>query len=83
MPIDARTLAARELKKEVVGIIRDTVARGVSPVKGFNAYKPYRPSTAKRKGRVRPVTLEETGRMMKSLTIIQKAKGRLVLFFKG
>lgn len=82
IPIDARTTAARELKTEVLNAIKDQVEKGISPVKGFNRYKDYAESTAKKKGRKRPVTLKETGKMMDSLTAQQSKKG-VKLFFKG
>ena len=80
---DARTLASRQIKKDIVKeIIRD-YDRGISPVKGFNRFARYERSTAKKKGRRTPVTIEQTGQIKKSLKAVQKGRSRIQIFFQG
>lgn len=83
IPIDGRSIAGRELKTTLIKEIKTQVKKGLSPVKGFNKYKDYDDSTAKKKGRKSPVDLEDTGRMMESLTARIKNKKVVEVFFKG
>lgn len=80
---DARSKSSRKIKKAIVDEILEDYNRGISPVKGFNKYKNYRPSTAKKKGRKSPVTLNDSGKLHKSLVAVQKSKGVIIIFFKG
>lgn len=79
----AQSLASRQIKKEIVKEIDQNYSRGISPVKGFNKFKSYRPSTQKKKGRKDPVTIEESGKLRKSLTAVQKSIRSVEVFFKG
>jgi phage gpG-like protein len=83
---DASREATREIKKDIVDLIIDDYDRGISPVKGTNQFAQYAKSTAKKKGRRRPVTIEETGKLKKSLKAVQRQKnqkGVITVFFNG
>lgn len=75
--------SSREIKASIVDSILSDYERGISPVKGFNRYKPYRASTAKKKGRKSPVTLSDTGKLHEALKAVQKSKTKIALFFRG
>jgi len=79
----ANSKASRQIKADIVDSILDEYNKGLSPVKGVNNYKAYRPSTAKRKGRRFPVNLKESGRLHASLKAVQKTSSSILLFFSG
>lgn len=79
----AQSLSSRQIKKEIITEIQKNYDKGISPVKGFNKFKSYAPSTAKRKGRKDPVTIWQSGKLRKSLVAVQKTKKRISIFFKG
>ena len=79
----AQSKSSRAIKSKIVDLVLNEYNKGISPVKGFNAYKKYRPSTAKKKGRIRPVTLKETGELHRSLKAVQKSSTSIELKFMG
>jgi hypothetical protein len=79
----ANSKSSRRIKSKIVDLILNDYERGISPVKGFNKYKKYRPSTAKLKKRVRPVTLKDSGKLHRSLKAIQKTRRTILLLFNG
>ena len=79
----ATSKSSKKIKTEIVEEILKDYNKGISPVKGFNQYKAYKPSTAKKKGRKKPVTLKESGNLHDSLTAIQKSNTRIELTFRG
>ena len=79
----AASKSSKAIKSQIVNIVVGQYDKGVSPVKGFNKYKNYKKSTAKRKGRKSPVTLKETGKLHDSLTATQKSRDTITLGFKG
>ena len=78
---DARSLAARAIRDEMENIILNELAKGTSPVKGFSPYKQYRPATAKKKGRKKPVDLFDTGALWDSFKTVIKRKDTIRLSF--
>lgn len=82
----AASKSSREIKRSIVGLVKDDYAKGVSPVKGYNKFAQYAVSTSKKKGiapRRSPVTIDETGQLLDSLTAVQKGFNSVQLFFKG
>ena len=79
----AQSQASRQIKSNVKKIILDNYSRGLSPVKGFGSFTQYAASTAKKKGRRKPVTINETGKLWASLKVVQNGRGALSLFFQG
>lgn len=79
----ARSNSSRRIKNAIVEEILSDYNRGISPVAGTNSYKPYRPSTAKKKGRKKPVTLNNTGKLHASLKAVQKGKKTINISFTG
>lgn len=80
----ANSKAGIQIKKEVINLINEDLDRGISPVKGFNRFAPYQPSTAKIKGRRRPVDLKDTGFMRSKLRAIFKRRtNSILIFFQG
>ena len=79
----ARSKASIQIKREIVALVKKDTDKGLSSVAGFNLFKKYAKSTAKKKGRRSPVTLRDTNLMMDSLTAIQRASKVISLLFKG
>jgi len=79
----AQSLSSRQIKKEIINEIDSNYSKGISPVRGFNVYKAYRESTAKKKGRKTPVTIKESGKLRASLTAVQKKRHSISIFFRG
>jgi len=80
----AASKSSREIKNKVPALIVNSYySKGISPVKGFGKYKPYRESVSKKKGRSTPVTLRDTGEFHDSLTAIQRANNSISLLFLG
>lgn len=79
----ARSNSSRLIKKQIVEDILAEYNKGLSPVKGFNRYKAYRASTAKKKGRKFPVNLQESSQLHKALSAVQKGKKKIEISFKG
>lgn len=79
----AQSRSSRQIKKEIIDEIQKNYDKGISPVKGFNKFKSYAPSVAKRKGRKDPVTIEQSGLLRKSLVAVQKSKKSISIFFRG
>ena len=62
----------------------DKIVLGGKYLKSFNRYKPYRPSTAKKKGYSQPVDLIDTGKFLRALKAVQRRGNILIeLFFQG
>lgn len=80
---DARSASSKQIKKEIVAEVIKDYNKGISPINGFNSFVQYASSTAKKKGRRKPVTIKETGALHDSLTARQKADGVIEVFFKG
>lgn len=59
--------ADRRAARRARRMIRSRTAQGVD--RHGRQFAPYAPSTAKKKGRFSPVTLRETGKMLRSLSI--------------
>ena len=79
----AQSLSSRQIKKDIINVIQNEYDKGISPVKGFNKFRSYRPSTAKKKGHKDPVTIKDSGKLRDSLTAVQKSKRAISIFFKG
>ena len=80
---DARSKFSKEMKRTIKEVILDEYRKGTSPVKGFNPYDSYADSTAKKKGRKKPVTLNETGALYNSLEVVQSGGGVNISIGKG
>lgn len=61
---DARSEYAKEMKREMEGIITDQMAKGLSPVKGFGRYK--------KKANGEQSYLRDTGKLYDSVSVKQK-----------
>jgi len=71
---------SRDLKNEIEADIQSEILQGKSPVKG-KKFKKYSPGYAKVKGWEKPVDMNKTGKMLKSLSVKQNKKGQLKISF--
>ena len=80
---DARSVFAKEMKKNIVQIILEKIVKGLSPVKGQNKYPDYSDEYAKKKGGKAPVDLYASGEMLESMFAKQTNKDTIIVEFKG
>ena len=81
MPDNISKRFARDLKDDIRDDIVSEILQGNSPVKG-KQFKKYSKSYAKIKGWEKPVDMNKTGKMLKSLTVKQNKIGQLRIYFK-
>lgn len=82
MTDDARKEFNKSLAPKIKRQITRTIKSGKSPVAGFGTYEKYSEGYAKAKkgGKRKPVTLTESGKMLRSLTFRSTKEGFTLLF---
>ena len=80
MPDNISKRFAGDLKDDIRDDIVSEILQGNSPVKG-KTFKKYSKSYAKIKGWEKPVDMNKTGKMLKSLKVRQNKKGQLKIYF--
>lgn len=80
MPKDIKKKFSKDLKREIADEIIMDILQGKSPVRN-HTFKPY--ADVKYKGRKRPVDMNVSGKMLKSLKVKQDRLGRLLIEFKS
>lgn len=82
---DIKKNFAKDSRDDIADDIVSTIKSGKSPVKGFGKYEKYSQKYAEKKkgGKRLPVTLTDTGRMLKSIKTFITSKGNVSIFFSS
>lgn len=81
MPRNISKRFSRELKDKIEIAILEEIVQGKSPVRG-HTFEEYSDGYAKKKGGKKPVDMTLTGKMLKSLKVVQNRYGQLLISFK-